>query len=153
MFHEATRGCKQKYDSAWGTECAGRCAVSYTPAMPHGRLSVYVLTYGVAWYTAVRFAAAAFQRLPKPKPISRIPISLLPSPFNHVFALFPPLSPPLVPFHPYHSTFYSTLFAGENVAAHCLPSLSLCLFLPCCFYLSLFLLIILILFLISIDCY
>lgn len=37
-----------------------------------------------------RFAAAAFQRLPKPKPISRIPISLLPSPFNHVFALFPP---------------------------------------------------------------
>ncbi|OAD61419.1 ADP-ribosylation factor-like protein 1 [Eufriesea mexicana] len=69
VFQGGARGRKQKYDSAWGTECAGRGAGSCTPAMPYG--IECIRTYGVAWRMAVRPAAAAFQRLPKPKPISR----------------------------------------------------------------------------------
>lgn len=88
VFQGGARGRKQKYDSAWGTECAGRGAGSCTPAMPYG--IECIRTYGVAWRMAVRPAATAFQRLPKPKPISRIPISLLPpSPGRVLLALFP----------------------------------------------------------------
>lgn len=151
MFHEATRGCKQKYDSAWGTECAGRCAVSYTPAMPHGRLSVYVLTYGVAWYTAVRFAAAAFQRLPKPKPISRIPISLLPSPFNHMFALFPLYPLYLFVFTPTTAPFIRPSSQEKRGCTLSPFSVSLSLFATLFLFVSVSFYI-LILFLISIDC-
>lgn len=49
--------------------------------------------------------------------------------FQPYVCSFSPLSPLPVPFHPYHSTFYSTLFAGETwlhiVSLLCL-SVSLC---------------------------
>lgn len=64
---------------------------------------------------------------------------------------FPPI-PSTCSFSPLPQHLLFDPLRRRNVAAHCLPSLSLCLSLPRCFYLSLFLLIILILFLISIDC-
>ena len=99
VFRRSERGCKQKYNSAWGTECAGRGAgpcryIGYAvPCVRHPVCGVRVLThmyiYAMAWRTAVRPAATAFQWLPKPKPISYTPISLLSSLFTSVLALSP----------------------------------------------------------------
>lgn len=132
VFQGGARGRKQKYDSASGTECAGRGAGSCTPATPCGIecICMYVCIYGVAWRTAVRPAATAFQRLPKPKPISCIPISLLSSLFTRVLALFP-CCPTLYPLHsghsvhPHHRASYSNPYRDplrrRNAALHCLP--------------------------------